>query len=285
MRRTGNGVGPPSTTLGESNFVNKTEKSPDEANSRSQDCSESMASSSQSGKTSSKNDSHISRCRWSALHGELLKHTFRQFGNDREFIAKLFPGFSKRLIYRKIGEIKAEIEESEWLPKHDEILIKAILKCASNWTKITKRYMPRKSLEQVLARVEQLKSRLKTQKAKLDLSGHSLGKIQDEDDSFQSTKHTEKTGGDECANTLEDPLLPPLHLPIERFSIPQAKNAALEEVNEPLDLDYIEEDLFNLGTKQDGRDLYFDWHDNMLALSNNQVVSFLNDFDFGIDPT
>lgn len=285
MRRTGNGVDPPSAELGESNFVNKTEKSPDKATSRSQDCSESMASSSQSGKASSKNDSHIPRCRWSALHGELLKHTFRQFGNDRDFIAKLFPGFSKRLIYRKIGEIKAEIEELEWLPKHDEILIKAILKGASNWSKIAKRYLPRKSLDQVLTRVEKLKSKLKTQKGKLDLSGHSLGKVHDEDDSFQSTKHTEKTGGDECTNFLEDPLLPHLHLPLERFSIPQAKNTTPEETNEPVELDYLEDDLFNLGARQEGRDLYFDWHDNMLALSNNQVVSFLNDFDFSIDPT
>lgn len=278
-------TGPPSNLMEDPQISSSNAKTQDEVGSRYQEHTESMTGSSQSGNGSTKNNSHIPRCRWSNLHGDLLKQTYRQFGNDRDFIATLFPGFSKRLVHRKIGEIKAEIEEQEWLPKHDEVLIKAILKGASNWNKIAKRYLPRKSMDQVLARVEQLKMRLKNRKTKLDLSGQSYGKNHDEDDSFQSTKHTERTGGDDIVTILDDPLLPPLQAPVERFSIPLPKIAILDENCQPGDLLHLEDDLFNLGANEDGRDLYFDWHDNTLAISNSQIINFLNDFDFHLDPS
>lgn len=255
---------------------------------RSQESSEYSSGSSQSGQCSSKNDNsqkqgHISRCRWSPMHQELLKHTFQQFGNDREFIAKLFPGFSKRLVYRKIGAIKSEIEEAHWLPKHDEVLIKAILKGASNWNKVGKRYLPRKSLDQILVRVEQLKSRIKSQKAKLDISGQSFGRKPDDDESFQSTKHTEKTG-EECLSRLDDPIIPTYKAPIDRLqTLQQKENGLLGEICELNDMDHFESELFNLSTREENRDLYFDWHDNMLALNSNVMHSFMSDYDQLLD--
>lgn len=270
--------GPPVPRAEQEKPVEKKQEMNRDSSSRSQEQSESMSGSSNSGKTANKNDEtkkggRLPKCRWSPIHGELLKHTYRQFSNDREFIVKLFPGFSKRLIHRKIGEIKAEIEGQEWLEKHDEILIKAILKGATNWSKIAKRYLPRKSLDHVLLRVGQLKSKLKIEKAKLDCSGHSIGKPQDEDDSFQSTKHTERTG-DESGNNYEAPILTSFIPPLERVQYPQLKDIVPEEARDDIDFGNFERELSVFASRQENLEQYFDWHDNIFVINTQHELEY-----------
>lgn len=90
----------------------------------------------------------------------ILRRAFEIFGDNKHSIKSLFPGFSERLILRKIGELKVCIERNEWLEKHDVILVKGIVRGVCDWEKYRKRYLPRKNINKVLERVSFLRSKI-----------------------------------------------------------------------------------------------------------------------------
>ena len=225
-------------------------------------------------------------CRWSNVHGEILKWVYQQFGNDREFIVRLFPGFSKRLLYRKIGETKSEVEDRNWLYKNDQILVKAILKGATDWEKIRKRYFPRKSLNQVLNRVSHIKEKLNNQKRKLDKSGLSLGKNNEEVDSLHSTKHTEKTGEDYHSLRSEQLLHIPIVIASGNSCIARSKEFILQVLNETTDDDTLTEELRKFSSQIDQFNYKFDWQDKCsTTVHNSFFINEFNDLDLSLDPS
>ena len=68
-----------------------------------------------------------SKPRWRPEMDSILRRAFEIFGDNKPAIKALFPGFSERLILRKIGELKVGIARNEWLEKHDLLLVKGIV--------------------------------------------------------------------------------------------------------------------------------------------------------------
>lgn len=163
----------------------------------------------------------ISNARWTSMHTKLLLETFTIFGHDKELLSKLFPGFSTRLVYRKIGEIKSKLEENQWLPKHDEILIKGILKGIVNWEKIRKRYLPRKTISLLIERVNHLKLKFGFRTSEKHKKCHL-----EEDTSFQSTMHTEK-----ISERFEESIILPTSILLSTLSIDPVKSIKICEKN------------------------------------------------------
>lgn len=96
----------------------------------------------------------------------ILRRAFEVFGDDKSAIKNLFLGFSERLLFRKLGELKVSIERNEWLEKHDIVLVKGIVRGVCDWEKYSKRYLPRKTLSKVIERVAFLRNKIGLQSNK-----------------------------------------------------------------------------------------------------------------------
>lgn len=99
--------------------------------------------------------------RWQTEHQEMLEQLFAMGEPSKLILGQLFPGFNPQLLSRKIGEIRSKKEQTEWLPKHDYVLYKGILRGTTDWRKIQKRFLARKSLEDIHVRVDFLRSNFK----------------------------------------------------------------------------------------------------------------------------
>lgn len=221
------------------------------------------------------------RIKWSTVHQRLLESVCREFGHDRQMVRKLFPGFSQRLLFRKMGEIKAAIEKNEWLPKHDQVIIKGIVKGVTAWSKIAKRYLPRKSLAEVKERADFLKYRLGF-KMSVDICGSSTAKQGDCDDSFQSTRHTEMTI--EEKQHVRETVLPIKKLEAEmallRVEIPKSPTAFNREADDQDPDDDLRFCLEQISRKVSDSDKQ-EWNDNLQPL-DEEFGCLLPEIDLGI---